>query len=91
MHSVATCYWQLGNNAKADEYFNNTVNIKNITPWILAQTYAIKAHRLYENENCKEALEYYKKAIELADSEQNKRDWQIYADFCEEKINEAKA
>jgi tetratricopeptide (TPR) repeat protein len=84
--SHATCYWKLGNIEKSEEYFNKIIKIPNITPWILAKTYAIKAHRLFENKDWENAIEHYKKAISLTDSEENKKDWQECIELCEKEL-----
>jgi len=85
--SVASCYWKLGNEEKSEEYFQEVISIPNITPWILAITYAHKAHRLLENSQWSEALQCYKKAISLTDCEENKKSWRKYIKICEKQLS----
>lgn len=83
---IATCYWKMGDNKKSEEYFQKTIALPNISSWILAHTYANKAHRLFENKKWEEAIENYKQAISITDSEENKKNWQRYVKLCEKEL-----
>lgn len=85
---MSICYWRLHDHARSEDYFNRVVNMSKVNLHILAWAYAIKAHRLFEDQNWKEAAEYYEKAIGITDSEENKRDWQENLDYCEEMLKD---
>jgi len=82
VYRIATCYWKLGDIKKADKYFKKTLSLPDVAPWILANNYATKGHWLFEGKQYEEAIKHYRKAIEITESEEDKKYWKSYITLC---------
>ena len=72
------CYWQLEDVDNFNKYFDQLMDFKLLTKELESYSYGIKAHFLSDQKKYKEAKEYYKKAMDLAEDEEDKERWKSY-------------
>lgn len=86
---LLTCYWKLGDDKKAEEYFDKVLKLRNVSTSILASTYANNGHRLFEKKNWSAALRNYVLAMDNYETEESKDFLQTYVDVCRRNIEKS--